>query len=58
MTILSDSDLAEVDKAYQAVLLASHKASIRNKYSFGAENHLHAFGAGSGCQCRQAQHCP
>src|SRR6266481_9318150 len=32
MTIFSDADLAEIDKAYQVVLLASHKDSIRSKY--------------------------
>jgi hypothetical protein len=31
-TIFSDGDLAEIDKAYQIVLLASHKDSIRSKY--------------------------
>lgn len=32
MTIFSESDLSEIDKAYQVVLLASHKDSVRSKY--------------------------
>jgi len=32
MTIFSDADFAEIDKAYQVVLLASHRDSIRSKY--------------------------
>jgi hypothetical protein len=32
MTILREADLAEIDKAYQVILLASHKDSIRSTY--------------------------
>lgn len=32
MTVFSDTDLAEIDKAYQEILLASHKDSARSKY--------------------------
>lgn len=32
MVIFSDSDLAEIDRSYQVVLLASHRDSMRSKY--------------------------